>query len=118
MSDKFKYMVFGSIITAIGFLIGSINTDIDAQQGVTSLGTVVINDLHHTDVKGAMMGAGEEFLLDYEARWLDRHHFFNDTHIRTDIPRFVESKPLRAIGDDIVRFNIVAASKSVLPPEI
>ena len=70
--------------------------------------------LHHTDVKGAMMGAGEEFLLDYEARWLDRHHFFNDTHIRNDIPRFVESKPLRAIGDDIVRFNIVAASKSGL----
>ena len=70
--------------------------------------------LHHTDVKGAMMGTGEEFLLDYEARWLDRHHFFNDTHIRNDIPRFVESKPLRAIGDDIVRFNIVAASKSEL----
>ena len=70
--------------------------------------------LHHTDVKGALMGPGEEFLLDYEARWLDRHHFFNDTHIRTDIPRFVESKPLRAIGDDRVRFNIVAASKSGL----
>ena len=70
--------------------------------------------LHHTDVKGAMMGADEEFLLDYEARWLDRHHFFNDTHIRNDIPRFVESKPIQAIGEDEVRFNIVAASKSGL----
>ena len=70
--------------------------------------------LHHTDVEGAMMGAWEEFLLDYEARWLDRHHFFNDTHIRNDIPRFVEIKPPQAIGDDVVRFNIVAESKSGL----
>ena len=70
--------------------------------------------LHHPDVKGALMGTGEKFLLDYEARWLDRHHFFNDTHIRTDIPRFVESEPIQAIGEDTVRFNIVAASKSGL----
>ena len=70
--------------------------------------------LHHTDVKGALMGTGEDMLLDYEARWLDRHHFFNDTHIRNDIPRFVESKPIQAIGEDEVRFNIVAASKSGL----
>ena len=70
--------------------------------------------LHHTDVEGAMMGAWADFLLDYEARWLDRHHFFNDTHIRTDIPRFIEIKPPQAIGQDVVRFNIVAESKSGL----
>ncbi len=69
--------------------------------------------LHHTDVKGALMGTGEDFLLDYEARWLDRHHFFNDTHIRDNVPRFIESE-LKEIGDDTVRFNIVAASKSGL----
>ena len=70
--------------------------------------------LQHTDVKGALMGTGEDMLLDYEARWLDRHYFFNDTHIRTDIPRFVESKPIKAIGEDEVQFNIVAASGSGL----
>ena len=69
--------------------------------------------LQHTDVKGALMGTGEDMLLDYEARWLDRHYFFNDTHIRNNIPRFVESE-LKAIGDDTVRFNVIAASESGL----
>ena len=69
--------------------------------------------LQHTDVKGALMGSGEDMLLDYEARWLDRHHFFNDTHTLNNIPRFVESE-LKAIGDDTVRFNVVAASESGL----
>ena len=36
--------------------------------------------LNHTDVRGAIMGAGEDMLLDYNAYWLDRHHLFNDTH--------------------------------------
>ena len=69
--------------------------------------------LNHTDVQGALMGTGEDMLLDYEAYWLDRHHFFNDTHIRNNIPRFVENE-LKAIGDDTVRFNVVAASESGL----
>ena len=69
--------------------------------------------LQHTDVKGALMGAGEDMLLDYEARWLDRHHLFNDTHLRNNIPRFIESE-LEAIGDDTFRFNVVAASESGL----
>ena len=70
--------------------------------------------LQHTDVKGAMMGTGEDFLLDYEARWLDRHYMFNDTHIRNDIPRFIENQSLQSIGDDTIRFNIVASSVSGL----
>lgn len=45
--------------------------------------------LYHTDVANALMGPGNDILLDYEARWLDKHHFFNDTHIRTDIPKFL-----------------------------
>ena len=68
--------------------------------------------LQHTDVRGALMGAGKDMLLDYEARWLDRHHLFNDTHIRTDIPSFIENK-LKVI-DDTVQFNITAASESGL----
>ena len=70
--------------------------------------------LQHTDVEGALMGTGEDMLLDYETRWLDRHYFFNETHTRNSIPRFVESKPIQAIGDDTVRFNVVAESVSGL----
>jgi len=45
--------------------------------------------LYHTDVPNALMGPGDDVLLDYEVRWLDNHHYFNDVHIRTDIPVFV-----------------------------
>lgn len=45
--------------------------------------------LYHTDVINALMGPGDDVLLDYEARWLNKHHYFNDVHIRTDIPQFV-----------------------------
>ena len=68
--------------------------------------------LNHTDVRGAIMGAGKDMLLDYEAYWLDRHHLFNDTHHRTDIPSFIENK-LKIINDT-VRFKITASSESGL----
>ena len=58
------------------------------------------------------MGAGKDILLDYNAYWLDRHHLFNDTHHRTDIPSFIENK-LKVINDTI-RFNITALSDSGL----
>lgn len=37
--------------------------------------------LQHTGVHGALMGAWEDMLLDYETHWLDRHHLFNEKHI-------------------------------------
>ena len=68
--------------------------------------------LNHTDIRGAIMGAGEDMLLDYNAYWLDRHHLFNDTHIRTDIPSLIETK--LTVIDDTIRFKITASSESGL----
>ena len=70
--------------------------------------------LKHTTDPSAIMYAGSEVLLDYEARWLDRHHLFNDTHIRNGTPQFVESLPIVAIGDDKLRFRIIAESENGL----
>ena len=70
--------------------------------------------LHHADNPKALMWSGKDILLDYETRWLDRHHLFNNVHIRKGFPRFVESKPIQAIGDDTVRFKIMAESESGL----
>ena len=70
--------------------------------------------LQHTDNPKALMWSGKDILLDYETRWLDRHHLFNNVHIRKGFPLFVESKPIKAIGDDTVRFKIMAESESGL----
>ena len=70
--------------------------------------------LQHTDIEGALMGAWEDILLENEAHWLDQHHMFNDTHIRNNLPQFIEILPLEAIGKETVRFKVVATSKSGL----
>lgn len=70
--------------------------------------------LQHTTNPNAIMNTGSDILLDYEARWLDRHHFFNKTHIRNDFPRFVKSLPIEAIENNSVQFKIVAESQSGL----
>ena len=70
--------------------------------------------LQHTTDPNAIMNAGSKFFLDYETRWLDRHHFFNDTHIRKGQPRFVENLPIEAIENNSVRFKTVAESENGL----
>ena len=49
-----------------------------------------------------------------ETRWLDRHHFFNDTHLRNGQPRVVESLPIEVIENNSVRFKTVAESQNGL----
>ena len=70
--------------------------------------------LAHTTDPTAIMNAGSDILLDYEARWLDRHHFFNDIHIRNGSPQFVKNLPIQAVGDNTLRFKIVAESENGL----
>ena len=70
--------------------------------------------LFHTGAIGALMGRGDGFLLDYEARWLDNHHFFNERHIKTDFPKGVLDFPIEAIGGGTIRFKIAARSESGL----
>lgn len=70
--------------------------------------------LFHTGVVNALMGPGRDVFLDYEARWLDNHHFFNEKHIKTDFPEATLDFPIEAIGGGTIRFKIAARSKSGL----
>ena len=70
--------------------------------------------LNHAADPRAIMQAGSDILLDYETRWLDRHHFFNDTRIRNGEPKFVKSLPIEAIENNRVRFKVVAKSQNDL----
>ncbi len=70
--------------------------------------------LKHTTHAGAIMYTGSDILLDYEARWLDRHHFFSDTHIRSGAPQFLENQEIIAISEDKLRFKINVNSENGL----
>ena len=71
--------------------------------------------LFHTGKVGALMSIrGKDVFLDYEARWLAKHHAFNETHIKTDVPERFTDLPIEAIGGGTIRFRIVATSKSGL----
>lgn len=70
--------------------------------------------LYHTDIHNALMGPGDEILLDYEARWLDRHHYFNDLHIRNDIPEFVNDLGIMLTDRFTLTFRFRAESNSGL----
>ena len=55
---------------------------------------------------GLSAGEEEKTLTNFETRWLDKHHFFNDTHIKNNVPQFIEYIGAEAIGPDIVRFKV------------
>ncbi len=70
--------------------------------------------LYHNDIHNALMGPGDDILLDYEARWLDSHHYFNDVHIRTDIPQYLSDIRITAIDKWTIRFRFKMSSASGL----
>ena len=70
--------------------------------------------LFHTGSVSALMGPGSDELLDYETRWLAKHHFFNDTHIKNDLPEAVLDFPLEAISGGTIKFKVAVRSDSGL----
>ena len=42
---------------------------------------------------------------DYETRWLDKHHYFNDVHAIAHIPEVVHAHRFREVQQDIIRFR-------------
>ena len=42
---------------------------------------------------------------DYETRWLDKHHYFNEVHAIAHIPEVVHSRRFREVQQDIIRFR-------------
>ena len=42
---------------------------------------------------------------DYETRWLDKHHYFNEVHAIAHIPEVVHAHRFREVQQDIIRFR-------------
>ena len=70
--------------------------------------------LNHSTNPEAIMYTGSKYLLKYEARWLDRHPFFNDKRIRNGTPQIIENLPITAIGDNKLQFKIILKSQNEL----
>ncbi|MDE0020905.1 MAG: hypothetical protein OXT69_05945 [Candidatus Poribacteria bacterium] len=60
----------------------------------------------------AIMGAGDDEFNDFECRWLDKHHYFNDVHRINDVPDVfeVQMKGVKLDGKKYAQFTIDAGS--------
>ena len=57
----------------------------------------------------AIMGAGDDEFNNFECRWLDKHHYFNNVHAITNVPEITRiNRPtaVRIDGKENVRFTI------------
>ena len=72
-----------------------------------------------------LMGVGQDELDDYEARWLDKHHYFNNHHEINGFPKVVNVHRLKAIdikevkGEtvnfiDAIKFRLDVESVNIL----
>ncbi len=70
--------------------------------------------LYHTGTANTIMGSGEE-LLEYEARWLDKHYFFNpDRIIKWQHPKVNQVFNVEEIKDNIISIKINITSPNDL----
>ena len=70
--------------------------------------------LFHNNVVNTMMGLHHGPILDYEIRWISKSHYFNDRHVRTDIPKFIGDLHIQSIDDNSLKLRFIAQSKSGL----
>ena len=68
--------------------------------------------LYHNIIGDAsIMGRGREGVVDviefndYETRWLDKHHYFNDVHEIAHHPKLVHTHRFKETQQDIIRFR-------------
>ena len=56
---------------------------------------------------GRGRGAAQDVIEfnDYETRWLDKQHYFNDVHRIAHIPEVVNTHRFREVQQDIIRFR-------------
>ena len=66
--------------------------------------------LYHNIFDDSLMGSlpfgGPSYITDFEARLLNKHHFFTDVHALNTRPEFVGNLSTAPIGMDTVRFEI------------
>ena len=75
--------------------------------------SVIAHELGHAfglyhNIRGIsfLMGVGRDELDDYETRWLDKHHYFNDHHDINGFPKVVNVERLKAIQIKEVKDNV------------
>lgn len=68
---------------------------------------------HNLEDPKAVMGPGNDEFVDYETRWLDKHHYFNNVHHINGFPKINNVHGLKSVevdGRDYVRFSIVVSN--------
>ena len=73
--------------------------------------------LQHTDTPLSIMKLSlplTQNLLEYETHWLSNTHYFNDSHIRPDIPTFISYDGAEATDRFTIRYTFTATSNSGL----
>ena len=64
---------------------------------------------HNLENPRAIMGAGDDEFNDFECRWLDKHHYFNNVHHINGFPKVINVDDLKSVevdGRDYIRFSI------------
>ena len=72
---------------------------------------------HDIENPKAVMGIGNDEFNDFETRWLDKHHYFNNIHHINGVPEIIRvySPKAREIGNkDYVVFNVDTRSINLL----
>ena len=66
--------------------------------------------LFHNTFDDSLMGSlpfgGPSYITGFEARLLNKHHLFNDVHILNSTPQIMEDITSKAIGGNIIRFEV------------
>ncbi|MCG9126608.1 NPCBM/NEW2 domain-containing protein [Candidatus Poribacteria bacterium] len=91
-----------------------------AENANTSMARLIAHEightfsLYHTGTANTIMGSGKE-LLEYEARWLDKHYFFNlDRIIKWQHPKVNQVLNVEEIEKDIISIKIDITSPNDL----
>lgn len=59
-------------------------------------------------------GKGGKDIIPYEARWLNRHHYFNDIHKISDVPKINKFHQLIAVDNQTIQLKYEVSSRNGL----
>ena len=90
-----------------------------AQKAANNIFSILAHEIGHAfglyhgiDCGACLMGAGKKELTDYDARWLNNHHYFNEVHEINDVPQIARVFKLarHPTNNNIVKLKFAASS--------